>query len=102
SLDDVDGNTDRARVIRDGALHRLPDPPGRVGRELVPAPPVELLDRAVETERPLLDQVEERHAEPAVALGDRDDEAEVGLDHAALGDGIAALDLLRERDLLGG
>src|SRR5207245_544307 len=61
-----------------------------------------LIVGAVEPERPLLDQIEERHAESAVALGDRDDEPEVGLDHAALGDGIAALDLLRERDLLGG
>ena len=37
--------------------HRLADPPGRVGRELVPAPPVELLDRAVQADDPLLDQV---------------------------------------------
>ena len=39
---------------------------------------------------------------PAVALGDRDDEAEVRLDHHALRDRVAALDALRERDLLGG
>ena len=90
------------RVVGDCALHGLPDPPGGVGRELEAAPPVELLDRAVEPQRPLLDQVEERHAEAAVPLGDRDDEPEVGLDHPALGDRIALLDLLRERDLLGG
>src|SRR5439155_11534028 len=71
-LDHVDRHADRARVVRDRALHRLADPPGRVRRELVAAPPVELLDRAVEAERALLDQVEERHAEPAVALRDRD------------------------------
>src|SRR5205085_9738031 len=75
--------------------------PGRVRRELVAAPPVELLDRAVETERPLLDQVQERHAEAPVTLGNRDDKAEVRLDHAALGGHVAALDRLRERDLLG-
>ena len=80
------GHADRARVVRHGALHRLADPPGRVRRELVAAPPVELLDGAVEAERALLDQVEERDAEPAVALGDRDDEPEVRLDHAPLGD----------------
>src|ERR671938_779014 len=62
-LDDVHGHADRARVVRDRALHRLADPPGRVRRELVAAAPVELLDGAVEAERPLLDQVEERHAE---------------------------------------
>jgi hypothetical protein len=87
-------------VVRDCALHRLPDPPGCVGRELEAAPPVELLDRAVETERALLDQVEERHAEAAVALRNRDDKAQVGLDHPPLRRQVAALDRLREHDLL--
>src|SRR5207344_2133070 len=76
-LDDVDGYADRARVVRDRALHRLANPPGRVGRELVAAAPVELLDRAVQAERALLDQVEERQALVAVVLGDRDDQAQV-------------------------
>src|SRR4029079_17215372 len=44
ALDDVHRDADRARVVCHGALHRLPDPPGRVGRELEAAPPVELLD----------------------------------------------------------
>src|SRR5581483_8526153 len=83
-LDDVHRNADGARMVRDRALHRLADPPRRVRRELVAAPPVELLDRAVEPERALLDEVEERNAETAVALRDRDDEAEVRLDHPAL------------------
>ena len=40
---------------------------------------------------------------PEVALGDRDDEAQVGLDHLLLGHQVAALDPLGERDLaLGG
>src|SRR5262249_60689913 len=68
-LDHMHRYADRPRVVRHGALHRLADPPGRVGRELVAAAPVELLDRAVETERALLDQVQERNAETAVALG---------------------------------
>jgi hypothetical protein len=37
----------------------------------------------------------------AVALGDRDDEAEVRVDHALLRREVAALDALRERDLVG-
>src|SRR5581483_3649199 len=100
ALDDVHGDADSARVIRDGALHRLPDPPSRVGRELVPAAPVELLDGAIQTERPLLDQIEERHAEAAVAFGDRHDEPQVRLDHAPLGAPVATLDRLREHDFL--
>ena len=102
ALDDVHGDADRARVVGDRALHRLADPPGRVGRELVAPAPVELLDRAVEAERALLDQVEERDAETAVALRDRDDEPQVRLDHLALRDQVAALDPLREDDLLRG
>src|SRR6266566_1409478 len=67
ALDDVHGHADRAGVVGDGTLHRLTDPPGGVGRELVAAPPVELLDRAVQAECPFLDQVQERNAEAAVA-----------------------------------
>ena len=102
ALDDVHRHADRPRVVRDRSLHGLADPPRRVRRELEPAAPVELLDGTVEAERSLLDQVEEGDAEAAVALRDRDHEPEVRLDHAALGDEVAALDHLRELDLLGG
>src|SRR4029079_17459639 len=102
ALDDVDGNADGARVVGDGALHRLADPPGGVGRELEAPPPIELLHGPVEAESPLLDQVQERDAEAPVALGDGDDETEVRLDHLPLGDEIALLDLLGERDLFKG
>jgi len=62
---DVDGDTDRVRVVGERTLHGLAYPPGRVGGELVTTAPVELLDRAGEPECPLLDQVEERDAETA-------------------------------------
>src|SRR5262245_17743974 len=52
ALDDVDGNADRAGVVRDRTLHGLANPPGRVRGELEAAPPVELLDGTVEAERP--------------------------------------------------
>ena len=67
-----------------------------------PAAPVELLDGAHEPERALLDEVEERQAAAAVALGDRDDEAQVGLDHLLLRGLVAELDALGEADLVGG
>ena len=70
------------------------------GRELVAAAPVELLDRPDQAERPFLDQVEERQPLVAVVLRDRDDEAQIRLDHPLLRLHVAALDLLRELDLL--
>ena len=99
-LDHVDRDADRPALVGDRARHRLADPPRRVGRELVAAAVVELLDRADQPERALLDQVQERQAAAEVALGDRDDEAQVGLDHLLLGEHVAALDALGQRDLL--
>ncbi len=96
ALDNMNGNANRARVICNRTLDRLANPPGRIGRELVPAPPIELLDCAVQAERPLLDQIQERHAEPTVALCDRDDQSQVRLDHAPLGEQVTALDGLCE------
>jgi hypothetical protein len=93
-------DADRSRLTGDRTLDRLSDPPGRVRRELEPLPPVELLDRAVEADDAVLDQVAERHTVAAVALRDVDDEPEVAVDHSLLRREIAALDPLRERDLL--
>jgi hypothetical protein len=58
--------------------------------------------RADQAQRALLDQVEEAEAAAQVALGDRDDQAQVGLDHLPLRQHVAALDPLRQLDLLGG
>ena len=99
-LDDVDRDADRARLVGQRAGDRLADPPGRVGRELEALAVVELLRRAHEAERPLLDQVEERQPLVAVVLRDRDDEPQVGLDHLLLRVEVAALDAPREVDLL--
>jgi hypothetical protein len=84
-LDHVHGDADRARLIRDGAGDRLPNPPGGVGGELVAAPVLELLDRLHQADVALLDEVEELQAAVGVLLGDRDHEAEVGLDQLGLG-----------------
>src|SRR2546421_27231 len=66
------------------------------------AAPVELLDRADQAEGAFLDQVEERKPLVAVVLRDRDDEAQVRLDHRLLRVHVAALDALGELDLLRG
>src|SRR5262249_18726119 len=84
----------------DAALHCLADPPRRIRRELVAASPVELLDGPDEPDDPFLDQVEQRDPVALVLLRDRDDEAEVRVDHQVLRGFVAALDPLRELDLL--
>ena len=101
-LDDVHRHANRSALVRDRAGDGLADPPGRVRRELEALAVVELLGRADEPDRPLLDQVEERQALVPIALRDRDDEAEVRLDHRLLRRVLAALDALRELDLLRG
>src|SRR5205823_2071493 len=77
ALDHVYGYADRTSLVGERARDRLADPPRRIGGELVAAAIVELLDRADQAERALLDQVEQRQATPDVALGDRHDEAQV-------------------------
>jgi hypothetical protein len=101
-LDHVDGDADRPRLVGDGAGHGLADPPRRVGRELVALAVVELLDRADQAERSLLDEVEEGETSAEVALRDRHDEAQVRLDHLRLRAHLAALDPLGQADLLVG
>src|SRR5213592_882655 len=101
-LDDVHRHADRPGLVRQGAGDGLADPPGGVRRELEALAVVELLGRAHEPDRPLLDEIEEGQALVAVPLGDRDDEAQVRLDHLLLRFMLAALDALRELDLLGG
>src|SRR4051794_29294853 len=95
-LDDVHRDPDGPRLVGERAGDRLADPPGGVGRELEALAVVELLRRADEPERALLDEVQERQALVAVVLGDRDDQAEVGLDHLLLRVQVAALDAPRE------
>src|SRR5262249_23032038 len=83
---------ERGILVRNSTLTGLPDPPGRVRRELAALAPVELLDRAVETDDALLDQVTEGDSVSAIALGDRDDEAKVRIEHALLRLTVAPLD----------
>ncbi len=63
---------------------------------------VELLDRPDQAHVALLDQVQEGHAAADVLLGDRDDQAQVGLGQALLGVVRAGLDRLGQVDLVGG
>src|SRR5215210_272568 len=58
SLVHVGRDANRRRLVRDRPLTGLADPPGGVGRELVAAPPVELLDGTVQPDHALLHEVE--------------------------------------------
>src|ERR671914_319804 len=100
ALADVDRDPDGAPLVREATLDRLPDPEGGVGRELVSPAPVELLGRPDQAQDALLDQVEQCELVALVLLGERDDEAQVRVDHALLGLEVAALDSLRQLDLL--
>ena len=84
-LDHVHRDTDGAGLVGHGAGDRLADPPGGVRGELVALGVVELLDGADQTEVALLDQVQEEHAAAGVALGEGDDQPEVGLQQVVLG-----------------
>src|SRR5207253_8151201 len=100
ALLDVNRNPDRPRRIRQAPLDRLPDPEGGVGGELEPPAPIELLGRANETQDPFLDQVAERETVPLVLARDRHDQSKVRVDHSILRLHVAALDPLRELDLV--
>ena len=78
-------DADRARLVGDRAGDRLADPPGGVGRELVAAPPLELVDGLHQADVAFLDQVEEQESAVRVLLRDRDHEPQVRLDQLALG-----------------
>ena len=81
----VAGDADQARLLVEGPPDRLADPERRVGGELEAAPPVELVDRVLEAEVALLDEVEQVHAlRQGIPTGDADDEAQVGPDEAIL------------------
>ena len=101
ALRDVHRHADRPAVVLQAALNRLTDPQRAVGRELEPAPPVELLDRADQAEHSLLNQVLHRQAVALIAPRLRDDEPQVRVDHPLLGLEVTALDPLGELDLLG-
>src|SRR3954451_17695855 len=93
-FDDVDRDADGARLVGKRTGDRLADPPRRVGRELEALAVVELLRGSDETERALLDEVQERESLVAIVLRDRDDQSQVRLHHLLLGVEVAALDAL--------
>ena len=77
----MNGNADRVGEVGVPSVDALTNPPGCVGRELVPLCVVELLNRTDQTEIAFLNAIEKFHFGTGVLLGDRHDQAEVGSHH---------------------
>jgi hypothetical protein len=97
----VYGQPHGAALLRHRAADGLADPQRRVGGEPEAPAVVELLHGTDEPDRAFLDQVEQRHARVLAleALGEVDDEPQIGFDHAVFGVEIAALDAAGELEL---
>src|SRR5579885_90255 len=85
-FDHVDRDTNGPRLIGDGAGDRLPHPPGGVGGKFVAALIIEFIDGLHQADVAFLNQIEELQAAIGVALGDGDDQPEIGLDELFFGD----------------
>jgi hypothetical protein len=75
----VDGQPDGAGGFGDAAVDGLADPPRRIRRKLETLAPLELVHSTQQPEIPLLDEVKECQSRRPIALGDRDDQAQVRL-----------------------
>src|SRR5208282_509163 len=84
-FDHVHRDANRARLIRNGASNRLPNPPRGISRELIAAAVFELVYGFHQADVALLNQVEELQAAIGVLLRNRDHQAQVGFDQLALG-----------------
>src|SRR5690606_19298899 len=84
TLRNAGGHPNHPPRVPERARDRLTDPPGRVGRELEALRVVVFLDRTVEPDVAVLDEVDERQAEARIALRDAHDEAQVRPDEAVV------------------
>ncbi|QTK80944.1 RNA Polymerase Sigma Factor RpoS [Agrobacterium tumefaciens] len=97
-FDHVHRNTDRAGLVGNRAGDCLPDPPRRIGRELVTTTVFKLVHRLHQADIAFLNEIEELQAAVGVLLRNRDHETQVGLDHLLLGDARFAFALLHHRN----
>ena len=101
AVDHVHRHADGAALVGDGAGDRLADPPGGVGGEAEAALVIVFLDRFHQAQVAFLDQVQERHALPDVALGDADHQAGVGFDQVLAGQSSISLNFLQNLTFVG-
>ncbi len=84
-LHEVDGQPDRAGLVGHAARDGLPDPPRGVRGELEALGVVELLDRLISPRFPSWMRSSRGHPAAGVALGQRDDQAQVRLQQVVTG-----------------
>ena len=70
-----------ARLIHDGALNTLTNPPGGIGRKTETAFRLEFVNRPHQAQITFLNQIEQSYATVDVMLGDRDDQTKIVLNH---------------------
>ncbi len=93
-FDHVNRNTNGPRLVSNRARNRLTDPPGRIGRELVPTAIFKLINRFHQADIAFLNKIKELQATVGVFLRNGNHEAKVCLNHLLLGDARFALTLL--------
>ncbi len=82
-FDHVHRDSNRARLIGDGASDRLANPPGCIGGKLITAAPFELVHGLHQTDVAFLNQIEKLQPAVGVLLRNRNDQSQVGLDQFA-------------------
>ena len=98
-LDHVDRDADGAGLVSDGTGDGLANPPRCIGGEFEALGVVELFHSLDQTQVSLLDEIQELHTAANIALGDGDDQTQVGLAQTLLGLlalGAAGLNLQRQ------
>ena len=83
-VDHVHRQADSAGLVAEAPGDGLADPPGGVGGEFEALAPVKFLNGADQAEVAFLNEVEDVEAAAGVALGDGNDESQVGADELHL------------------
>src|SRR6266508_1881625 len=78
-------NSDGPRLFGDGTVNRLPYPPGGIGAKFETAARVEFANGAQQSHVAFLDQIKEIDAAPKIALGNTDNQSQVGADQRLIG-----------------
>ncbi|CAI8233353.1 MAG: Uncharacterised protein [Alphaproteobacteria bacterium] len=91
-------NTNGARLVSNRARNRLTNPPCRIGREFIATAIFKFINRLHQADIAFLNEVKELQTAIGVFFGNRNDQAQIGLDHFFFGDTRFALTFLHGAD----